>query len=73
MADIKRLGFVGVGLMGGGMARYLLKAGNALTVFDIDPVKMNSLKALGAHPAASPREVGAKAMLYCRACRIHLL
>lgn len=60
MADIKRLGFVGVGLMGGGMARYLLKAGNALTVFDIDPVKMNSLKALGAHPAASPREVGAK-------------
>ena len=60
MADIKRLGFVGVGLMGGGMARYLLKAGKVLTVFDIDPVKMKSFKGFGAHPATSPREVGAK-------------
>jgi len=60
MADMQRLGFVGVGLMGGGMARRLLKAGNAVTVFDIDAAKVNSLKALGAHPAASPKEVGAK-------------
>ena len=63
MADIQRLGFVGVGLMGGGMARRLLKAGNALTVFDIDPVKIHSLKALGAHPAVSPKEVGAKSSI----------
>ena len=60
MADINRLGFVGLGLMGGGMARILLKAGKVLTVFDIDPAKMNSLKTLGAQLAASPKEVGAK-------------
>lgn len=56
----RKIGFVGLGLMGGGMARNLLKAKYVLNVFDIDQSKMNSFKALGARSMASPKEVGEK-------------
>lgn len=56
----KRLGFIGLGMMGGGMARTLSRAGYVLNVFDIDQSKMNSFKALGARIFASPKEVGEK-------------
>lgn len=58
MAEIKRLGFVGLGLMGGGMVRKLIRSGYVLTVFDIDQSKMEELKGLGAYAATSLKEVG---------------
>jgi len=58
MAEKKSLGFIGLGMMGGGMAKNLMRSGYVLTVFDIDPGKMKEFKGLGAYPASSLSEVG---------------
>ena len=55
MAD--KVGFVGLGNMGGPMARNLLKAGVSLVVHDLDPRKVQSLAEAGAEVAASPQAV----------------
>ena len=55
MAD--KVGFVGLGNMGGPMARNLLKAGVGLVVHDLDPRKVQSLAEAGAEVAASPQAV----------------
>lgn len=52
----KRVGFIGLGVMGGPMALNLAKAGHALTVFDLDPAAVSGLVAAGARAAASARE-----------------
>lgn len=54
-----KVGFIGLGVMGGPMAANILKGGHALTVFDLDAASVARLTALGAKAAASPREVGA--------------
>lgn len=46
------VGFIGVGNMGGPMARSLLKAGFALTVFDLSPAAVQPVVAAGAREAA---------------------
>ena len=56
-----RVGLIGVGNMGGGMSRNILKAGHKLTVYDVRPEAMEALVQDGAHAAASPREVGVAA------------
>jgi len=56
----KRIGFVGLGLMGRPMSTNLAKAGYPLTVFDALPEKMSPLTELGATAAASAREVAQK-------------
>lgn len=43
-----RLGFVGLGVMGGPMAGHLLSAGNAVTVWNRTPEKAEPLRAAGA-------------------------
>jgi 3-hydroxyisobutyrate dehydrogenase-like beta-hydroxyacid dehydrogenase len=48
------VGFVGLGRMGSGMARNLLKAGHALTVFNRTQDKASPLAALGARVAEQP-------------------
>ncbi|HQV70286.1 MAG TPA: NAD(P)-dependent oxidoreductase [Thermoflexales bacterium] len=53
----QKLGFIGLGIMGRGMARNLLKAGFDLTVWNRTPARMDELAADGAHMAASPREL----------------
>lgn len=53
----KAIGFIGVGVMGGPMARRLLERGYALVVCDTNPVAANALAKLGAEVVASPREV----------------
>ena len=53
----ERIGFVGVGKMGGPMANRLLDAGHALTVYDIRPEAMAPLVARGADTASSSRAV----------------
>jgi len=51
------LGFIGVGTMGGGMARNLLKAGYALIVFDLKPENAQPLVEIGAQLGQSARDV----------------
>jgi len=52
-----RVGFVGVGNMGGAMAANALAAGHLVTVCDARADAFEALVALGARAAATPREV----------------
>ena len=56
-----KVGLIGIGNMGMGMSRNILKAGHELTVYDVRPEPLESLRKEGAHAATSPREVGAAA------------
>jgi len=55
-----RLGFIGIGAMGSGMARNLLKAGYILTVFDLKPENVQALVKAGANTGANARDVAQK-------------
>jgi len=55
------LGFIGVGRMGGRMARRLLDAGYALTMYDTSDQAAEALMAQGAHRADSPSAVASAA------------
>ena len=55
----RRVGFVGLGIMGGRMARRLLANGVGLTVFDVDAAAVRAAADAGAEVAESPRELGA--------------
>ncbi len=57
----EKLGFVGLGNMGGGMARNLLRAGFAVVVHDLDPRKVQALSEHGAEVAPSPGAVARQA------------
>jgi len=52
------MGFVGVGRMGGRIARRLLKAGFALTIYDTNDTALQALHGLGPTVAGSAAEVG---------------
>lgn len=52
-----RIGFIGLGTMGAPMARNLVRAGHALTVFDVRPAAVEALVQGGAHGARSIAEV----------------
>lgn len=52
-----KLGYIGLGVMGGPMATNLLKAGHDVTVHDIDKAKAEPQLAAGARWAESPRAV----------------
>ena len=54
---MKRIGFIGLGLMGTGMSKNLLKAGYPVTVWNRTASKMEPLVEAGAKAAGSPREV----------------
>jgi 3-hydroxyisobutyrate dehydrogenase len=49
------VGFIGLGIMGGAMARRLIEAGHKVTVTNRTPSKMQPLVALGARHAPTPR------------------
>ena len=51
------IGFIGLGMMGRGMAHNLLRAGFVLTVWNRTASRMDDLVAAGATAAASPAEV----------------
>ena len=57
----KRLGFVGVGRMGGRMAHRLIEAGYALKIFDTNEEALRSLVDKGAERAESPAVVASAA------------
>ncbi|WP_144109098.1 3-hydroxyisobutyrate dehydrogenase [Paraburkholderia sp. BCC1886] len=50
-----KIGFIGLGNMGAPMAHNLLKAGHALSVFDLDAKAVQALVDAGATAAASPK------------------
>ncbi|WP_249043653.1 NAD(P)-binding domain-containing protein, partial [Burkholderia territorii] len=57
------IAFIGLGNMGGPMAANLLKAGHALTVFDLDKNAVDTAVHAGATAAASQRDAAARASL----------
>lgn len=56
----ERVGFIGLGIMGQGMARNLLKAGMDLTVWNRTASKAEALASEGAKRAGSPAELAAQ-------------
>ncbi len=60
---IEKIGFIGLGQMGGPIATFILKAGYEVTGFDVVPEKMAALTPLGLKPARSPREAATGADL----------
>jgi 2-hydroxy-3-oxopropionate reductase len=56
----KRIGFIGLGLMGKPMSRNLLKAGYQVTVFNRSRPAMDELKADGAILGESPQDVASR-------------
>lgn len=53
----EKIGFIGMGMMGGGMASNLLNAGFPLVAYDIDPAKNERFAGLGATIANGPAGV----------------
>ncbi|MCY4633554.1 MAG: NAD(P)-dependent oxidoreductase [Acidobacteria bacterium] len=60
---VRTVGFIGLGRMGSGMARNLLKAGVPLVVWDVLPEAARSLSEDGASVAADPAALAASAEL----------
>lgn len=54
---MKKIGFIGLGIMGKPMAKNLLKAGYSLTVYDLHPDKADKVVAAGAERGASSKDV----------------
>ena len=53
-----KVGLIGVGNMGMGMSRNILKAGHELIAYDVRPEPLETLVKEGVRAAVSPREVG---------------
>ena len=54
---MKKIGFIGLGIMGKPMAKNLLKAGYELTVYTLESETVQEMEALGAKGASTNREV----------------
>ncbi|TYB84768.1 NAD(P)-dependent oxidoreductase [Oceaniovalibus sp. ACAM 378] len=54
-----KLGFIGVGLMGEAMVRHLLDLGHTVTVWNLEPERLETVVPHGAIAAQSPAEVAA--------------
>jgi len=57
---MKRIGFIGLGIMGNPMAKNLIKAGYKLTVYDVIPEKVDDVVNAGAQLGSSSKDVAAK-------------
>ena len=58
MAEVKQLGFIGLGVMGGRMCRNLAqKSGLPVIAYDVDPAKAAALEAHGVTAASSIKTV----------------
>lgn len=63
MSQLERVGFIGLGNMGGAIAIRLLRAGFPMSVLDLDRKKMQPLLREGARAASSAAEVAARATI----------
>jgi 2-hydroxy-3-oxopropionate reductase len=57
---MKKIGFIGLGIMGKPMAQNLLKAGYELTVYDVVPERVDDVVKTGARRGASGKDVAAR-------------
>jgi len=57
---MKKIGFIGLGIMGKPMAMNLIKAGFALTVYDIRPEPVKEVVAAGAKEGKNSKDVAAQ-------------
>ena len=55
----KRIGIIGVGIMGEPMAKNLINAGYEVTAYDVNREAVDRVAAHGGNPASSPREAAA--------------
>ena len=61
MTAAKRsIGYIGLGMMGGGMASHLARAGYPITVFDLNDAAVEAVMEFGAERGASPADVAAR-------------
>ncbi len=60
---MRKIGFIGLGIMGKPMAKNLLKAGHSLVVHDIVEAPVKELVSEGAEKAGSPKEVAEQCKL----------
>jgi len=51
---VLRAGVIGLGDIGSGLAKNLLKNGIKASGFDLDPVRMKAFEAIGGLPQGSP-------------------
>ncbi len=58
--EIMKIGFLGLGQMGAGIAANLVKAGHQVVVWNRSVAKVKALLALGAQAAATPRHAAAE-------------
>jgi 2-hydroxy-3-oxopropionate reductase len=58
-----QIGFIGLGIMGKPMAENLIKAGYALTVYDVVPERLDAVVKAGARAGASSKDVAAKSQI----------
>jgi len=57
---MRRIGFIGLGIMGKPMAQNLLKAGYELTVYDVVPERVEELVKAGARRGSSAKDVASR-------------
>ena len=57
-SNMKRVGVIGLGNMGSGIARNLIASGFETVGFDLDETRMQDFTELGGVPASSPAEAG---------------
>jgi 3-hydroxyisobutyrate dehydrogenase-like beta-hydroxyacid dehydrogenase len=60
MSAKKKLGFIGLGMMGGPMALNLVKAGNEVLVLDTNKAALDTVVAAGGKAAKSPKEIASQ-------------
>ncbi len=60
---MKKIGFIGLGIMGMPMAKNLLKADYSLTVYDVVPGRIDEVVAAGAKGGSSSKDVAGKSEL----------
>ena len=61
MTNTRRIGFIGLGIMGKPMAGHLIEAGYELVVHDINREPIEEMASRGAREASSPKEVAEQA------------
>ena len=54
----KKIGFIGLGVMGKPMSKNLIKAGYSLIVYDINPDSVKEVVSAGAIKGSSPSQIG---------------
>ncbi len=57
---MKKIGFIGLGIMGKPMSKNLLRVGYPLLIYDIVPAALDEIVRAGAEKATSPKDVAAK-------------